>query len=76
MGFGQNFHLNNFTHLLQVTCPETEKWAEGRRDTVKALNSIVKTFGVVKGHKGNYLNRGQLVGLISHAISKPVQFQF
>jgi hypothetical protein len=31
---------------------ETEKWAEGRRDTIKAINSIVKTFGVVKGHKG------------------------
>ena len=36
----------------KVTCLETEKWAEGRRDTVKAVNSIVKTFGVVKGHKG------------------------
>jgi hypothetical protein len=36
----------------KVTGPETEKWAEGRRDTVKALNSIVKTFGVVKGHRG------------------------
>jgi hypothetical protein len=36
----------------KITCLETEKWAEGRRDTVKAVNSIVKTFGVIKGHKG------------------------
>ncbi len=31
---------------------ETEKWAEGRRDTVKAINSIVKSLGVVKESNG------------------------
>ena len=36
----------------KVSCAETEKWAEGRRDAVKAINAIVKTFGVAKGHKG------------------------
>jgi hypothetical protein len=36
----------------KVNRTETEKWAEGRRDAIKAVNSIVKTFGVVKGHKG------------------------
>ncbi len=43
--------------LIQRTVPtsQTEFWAEGRRDAVKAMNNLVKTAGVARGHLGNLL---------------------
>ena len=35
-----------------VKNPAEEKWAESRRDAVRAITNIVKTFGVVKGNDG------------------------
>jgi len=40
--------LTELIDRTRIISPETEKWAEGRRDSVKAINSIVKTLGVQK----------------------------
>ncbi len=40
--------LEKLMSCLAIT-KETEKWAEGRRDAVKAITDIVKTVGVRKG---------------------------
>ena len=39
--------LEKLIKCLEIT-PETEKWAEGRRDAVTAIMGIVKTVGVKK----------------------------